>query len=218
MRSLTLEAFDGAFKKSTIDVIAFPDLTRTWWVMPDVSAAAAVFSERAPVPILKRIAQELGPILVRLEQKGIRDARQADWRTQVQIGALLHDGACHVLDDAPFGPGILLAGYMHGHRRPHDIDTAVRDQLQYWVDTESTNMRASLAAEELLRCGVVVAPIRGASFALVRSLTEDFNDPSALPSVPLKLPGEIQTLLVVAGDHALRFTPPNTWHRNVLTR
>ncbi|MGW6655597.1 hypothetical protein [Rhodococcus sp. NPDC055024] len=216
MRSETLEAFDNAFQESVGGVITFPDLSQTWWVMPDTSAAAGAFSERVPVPRLKGIAQRLGPILVELEKNGIRDARKADWRTQVRIGALLHGGACYVFDNAPFEPGIFLAGHMHGHERPYDIDTAIRDRVQHWLDTESSNMRASLAEEVGLRCGVVVAPLRGAAFSLVRSLTEDFDALSALPSMPLDLPGEIQTLVVVAGCHALRFTPPNTWHRKIL--
>lgn len=216
MRSEILEAFDGAFQELASGLITFPDLSQTWWVVPDISGAAGVFSERVPVPRLKGIAQKLGPILLELERNGIRDARKADWSTQARIGALLHGGACHVFDDAPFEPGIFLAGHMHGHQRPYDIDTAVRDQVQHWLDTESSNMRASLAAEVGLRCGVVVAPVRGAAFSLVRSLTEDFDAPSVLPSRSLDLPDEIQTLVVVAGCHALRFTPPNTWHRKIL--
>lgn len=58
-----LEGLRDAFSKK-VDaglLIAFPGLTKTWFVMPDATAAAGEYSEYRGAPSIARIEDRLGP-------------------------------------------------------------------------------------------------------------------------------------------------------------
>lgn len=214
-----LEAFDKAWEKSMHPadaVIPVPGLKKTWFVLVDTSAG----SSGGRVPKVKKVRAELGSLLVELEAHEIDDARLAGLDLQHRIGRLLGGGECSVLQDpGAFPPGVVLAGHLYGHSRAIDLDQAVRDPLQHWLDTESKNLRDSLSQEDGRRVAVLVVANSGSrSFSLHRSLSEDFPDMESVPSQLLNLPAEIDVLIVVVGDQVLSFTASNGWKRVIALR
>ncbi|MFH5207894.1 hypothetical protein [Antrihabitans spumae] len=134
---------------------------------------------------------------------------------QNRIGKLLGGGPCSVLQDpGELPPGVFLEGRVYGHGRAIDLDRAVLDPLQHWLDTGSTNVRDSLSQEDCRRVAVLVVASSGSqSLSLLLSLTKDFPDTESVPSQSLNLPAEIDVLIVVVGDQVLSFTASNGWKR-----
>ncbi|MEV0545543.1 hypothetical protein AB0H98_01905 [Nocardia salmonicida] len=213
-----LERLRSAYQKQADSdpLIEVQGVQKTWFVLLDGSAAAGERSQYRKSPSVRRLADRLGPLLLELEKQGIDDYRTAEWRLQSHVAAILHGGSCSVADIPGFGPGIFLAGIQYGHGRPYSLDSAVRDRIQEWIDSDSSKMVASFVGERGLRCGVLVVPSAGVGFSMMRSLSEDFPDSSSLPTKPLTLPVGLDTLITVAGNHAMRFTPPYHWTRIVL--
>ncbi|MFI5541650.1 hypothetical protein ACIA5H_35255 [Nocardia sp. NPDC051900] len=209
------EQLRATYTKKIEDDVVLPvsGLRKTWFVMPDATAATGERSAYNGTLSLQKLEIRLGPLLLELERQGIDDALTAPRQLQWQIAALLHGGSCSTFESSEIGPGILLAGYLAGHSRPLNIDRAVRDRIQNWLDTNSSNMVASLYEEAGVRCGVLVIPQTIDGFSLTRSLTEDFKDLRIVPAEPLSLPNGVDTVITVAGDHAIQFTPPNRWTR-----
>ncbi|WP_156959760.1 hypothetical protein [Nocardia sp. BMG51109] len=198
--------------------IGVPGLKETWFVLPDASAAVGERSEYAGTPSVREIETRLGPLLLELERQGIDDAFTAPWELRHQISSILHGGACSVFPTSRLAPGILLAGHQYGHSCSFDIDSAVRDKIQGWVDTGSGNMVESFDGESAQHCGVLVIPQSGAGFSIGRSLSEDFGDFAVVSTKPLSLPVGMDILVTVAGDQVLAFTPPAQWRRISLER
>ncbi|MGK8508200.1 hypothetical protein ACRS5S_09095 [Nocardia asiatica] len=205
-------------RKVSNSPIGVPGLQKTWFVMPDATAAAGGRSEYHGAPSIRQIETQLGPLLLELEQQGVDDAFTAPWKLQSQISSILHGGSCSVFETSEFTPGILLTGYQYGHSRPFSLDRAFRDKIQSWIDADSVNMVQSFVGESGLRCGVLIVPPNGAGFSIARSLSEDFSDVRIVPQEPLLLPDGIDILIVVAGDQAVEFTPSRQWRRISLER
>ncbi|TQM26451.1 hypothetical protein [Nocardia bhagyanarayanae] len=218
LKTRDLERLRGAYRKQTDSglLIEVRELEKTWFVTLDGSAAAGERSQYLGAPSVRSLADKLGPLLVELEAQGVDDYYAAGWRLGGQVAALVHGGSCSVAEIPGVGPGIFLAALQYGHSRPHSLDRAVRDRVQDWLDSDSSKMVASFDGEDGLRCGVLVLPPAGVGFTMMRSLSEDFPDPTSLPTEPLTLPKGLDTLIIVAGNHAMRFTPPDLWTRMVL--
>lgn len=209
-----LEAFNAAWKaavRSANPVIPVPGLMKTWSVFVNTSAD----SSGGRLPNVKKVVAELGSLLVKLEALNIDNARLAGLDLQYRIGRLLGGGPCSVLlDPGALPPGVLLEGRVYGHGRECDLDQDVRDPLQHWLDTGSTNLRDSLSQEDGRRVAVLVVASSGSqSLSLLLSLTKDFPDMESVPSHLLNLPAEIDVLIVVVGDQVLSFTASSGWKR-----
>ncbi|WP_416565084.1 hypothetical protein [Nocardia testacea] len=221
LKQADLEQLHNAYDRKTEakQVIKFPGLQKTWFVMLDASAAAGERSEYRGAPSIRRLEQQLGPLLLQLEAQGISDSFGAEWPLRSHIASILHGGNCSVIDSPSFGPGIFLAGVQSGHGRPYSLDRAVRDRIQDWIDSDSSKMAASFVGESGLRCGVLVVPLKGIGFSMWRSLSEDFPNLTSVPTEPLTLPEGIDTLIIVTGGgQAIRFAPPDKWTRIELPR
>lgn len=194
-----------------------PTLQHAWGLIPDVSAAASSFSARARAPRMKTLVQRLVPLLRRLEGRGISDAR-LDHDIWPMVASLINSGECSVVPHSPWGPGVVVVGHGYGLERTTYLEYDVVAFLQDWLDSsDAENLRRSLKDETGVRCGVLVASFQGPASAMLRTLAENPPDSSPPLRTPLRLPNEIDSLLVIAETEALGYGLwGNGWSRHIL--
>jgi hypothetical protein len=111
----------------------------------------------------------------------------------------------------PFPPGIFVIGHGYGHARTTDPETDVVAFLQHWItSSHAENARQSLAGESGVRCVVLVARTDGPASAMIRTLSES---PGAVLGTPLRLPNEIDAVVVITNDEVLDYGLAGGWRR-----
>jgi hypothetical protein len=183
-----------------------PALRHARGVIPDVSYAASSFSPRARTPTVKTLVEKLTPLLERLEERRLTDAR-IDHEIWPSIASVIHTGHCSVIPNAPWGPGIVLMGHGYGIARTTKPEDDVVGFLQRWLDSnQAENLRWSLKPEKpLRRIAVLVASFHGPASAMIHTLMENPPDSSAPLRNALTLPSEIDTLIVIAEGQVLDY-------------
>jgi hypothetical protein len=211
-----LKFFDARAKHLGEDDPRLPieELTQVWMVWADVSDAIESFDGNTKTPRADSLIKSLTPLLKDLEARGVNDAFGDD-RSWFHITRLLGSGAhCSVVPDAVAAgmkPGIFLS-VAHGHSRTMYLEDDVVTFLQGWLDSEySTNARESLAREKRSRVVALVASIDGPAAAMLRTLSETAG--VAIPT-PLRLPSEIDALIVTTGQEVLHFDRGAGWSRH----
>lgn len=194
--------------------IPIEGLTQVWMVWADVSDAIESFDIKTETPNAKLLVKSLTPLLKDMEARSVRDAF-ADHRVWPHIRALLGFGAhCSVVPDAVAAgmkPGILLA-ISHGHSRTTYLEDDVVTFLQRWLDSEhSANARESLAGEKRKRVVALAASMDSPAAPMLRALAET---PDVAIPTPLRLPPEIDALIVTTGQEVLHFDRYAGWRRH----
>ncbi|WP_430336184.1 hypothetical protein [Rhodococcus sp. ACT016] len=240
LASTSYEALRRASSKNS-GIHPVPALTKTWMISTDATASSFAIRHDVKAPFFPKLPKKLGPLLRELEDRGI-----FSYRELVKIGnrerfkasatgspepalelarrivAILGDNpTCEAIDSEGserLPKGIMLTRKESGSRVP-DLNVTVRDVVQNWIESDSENMRASMSREGNLqiRCGVVVAPGYGYGFKIMRALGVDFPELSDVPTDPLKLPDELDILIIVAADQVISFRKsPGKWERTQL--
>lgn len=191
------------------------ELTGYWLVFVDVSDAIESFNGKTTAPRVDSLIESLTPILRDLEKRDVRDAF-GDARAWPQLQNLLGTGGhCSVVPEVPghVQPGIHLA-VSYGHSRTTYIANDVVAFLQEWLDSNhSRNARESLAAEDRKRVIALAASIDGPAAAMLRTLSDA---PSEAIAPALRLPPEVDALIVITGQEALHFDRDTGWDRHIL--
>lgn len=183
-----------------------------WAVSVDVSRAAATFDVNRKTPEVKTLIATLTQIIEDLEARGITDSfadHQNFPRYAKALGFYCH---CAVMPNSSLEPGILLSGTVVEHDRAVDLDLDVTAFLQEWLDSDqSINARRSLtglAGEHVL---VLMASLDGPAAGLVHTVRET---PGEVPAAALRLPDEIDILIVATNTDILRFARDEVWRRH----
>lgn len=196
---------------------AVPTLRHAWGVIPDISSAASSFNRQTRTPKMKTLVERLVPLLERLEDRGVTDAR-LDHEIWPIVAAITDSGMCSVVPNSPWGPGVVLIGHGYGLERTIRLEYDVVAFLQQWLDSsEAENLRRSLEREARVRCGVLVASFQGPASAMIRTLAENPIDTSPPLHTPLKLPAEVNKIIVIAEAEVVGFAVEgNGWCRHTL--
>jgi hypothetical protein len=186
-------------------------LRETWAVSTDVSLAISSFEPATATPTVSSLIRSLTPLIERLEANGVADARM-DPEIWPAIASLIHyDGACSVIAKGPYPPGILMIGHGYGHARTTDLEADVVAFLQDWItSSHADNARQSLAGENGFRCVVLVASMDGPASAMIRTLAEN---PGSMLRTPMRLPDEIDAVVVITDDEVLDYGLADGWRR-----
>lgn len=187
-------------------------LSRAWLVFADVSAAIESFDGRTKAPRADALIASLTPLLKDLEARGVTDAFGDD-RVWPHMRRLLgFQGHCSMIPAAAgMEPGVFLS-VSHGHSRTTYLEYDVVGFLQQWLDSRySVNARKSLAAETRIRVVVIAPSMDGPAAAMLRTLAET---PGVGIRTPLRLPPEIDALVVDTRDEVLHFDPSIGWARH----
>jgi hypothetical protein len=113
---------------------------------------------------------------------------------------------------AALAPGILLSGSIGEQSRTTGLDYDVTAFLQDWLDSnEATNARQSLAARVAVHVLVLIASPDGPAAGLIHTLQET---PGEVPAAALRLPDDVDVLIVATNTDVLRFTASDGWSRD----
>ena len=178
----------------------------------DVSDAVESFNGKTQTPRADTLITSLTPLLRDLEARGVTDAFGDD-RVWPHIKRLLGFQAhCSVIPGAAgMEPGIFFS-VAHGHSRSTYLEDDVVTFLQQWLDSKySTNARKSLAGEKRTRVVALVASMDGPAAAMVRTLSGTRG--VAIPT-PLRLPPEIDALVVTTREEVVHFGRNTGWARH----
>lgn len=195
--------------------IPIEELTQVWMVFADVSDAIESFDKTTQTPNAKSLVKLLTPLLKDMEERGVTDAFADQNRVWPHIRQLLGFMAyCRVIPGAVakgMKPGIHLA-VSYGHSRTTYLEDDVVTFLQRWLDSEqSANARKSLAGETRKRVVGLAASMDGPAAPMLRTLAE--TPGVAIPTL-LRLPAEVDALVVTTGQEVLHFDRDTGWHRN----
>jgi hypothetical protein len=183
-----------------------------WAVSVDVSRAAATFDGNPRTPEVKTLIATLTQMIEDLESRGITDAFADHDNFSKYAKALGFYCDCAVLRDSPLEPGILLSGTISGQERTLDLDYDVTASLQDWLDSgRSANARQSLAGRAGTHVLVLMASLDGPAAGLIHTLQEM---PGEVPAAALRLPEDVDVLIVATNRDVLRFTPDEGWSRH----
>ncbi|WP_245905803.1 hypothetical protein [Mycolicibacterium palauense] len=182
-----------------------------WAVSLDVSRAAATYDRNRKTPEVKTLISTLTQIITDLESRGITDAFADHDNFPTYAKALGFYFDCAVLPDTKLEPGILLTGTITEHPRTLDLDGDVAAPLTKWLDTDqAANARRSLAGRPGTHAVVLMASLDGPAAGLVHTLHET---PGEVPTAALRLPDDIDILIVATDYDVVRFTPQDGWSR-----
>lgn len=210
LTSEPLRRFNAEYDKRP-RYIPIPELGHLWAVSVDVSAAAAVYDGDPETTVVKTLTATLTRIIEDLESRGITDAFADHENFPTYAKALGFYFNCAVLTDSPLEPGILLSGTVSGHSRALDLDYDVTALLQDWLDSEqSANARQSLAGHPGIHVLVLMASLAGPAAGLIHAL---YETPDEIPTAALRLPDDIDVLIVATNTDVLRFTSADGWSR-----
>jgi hypothetical protein len=108
-------------------------------------------------------------------------------------------------------PGIFFSA-SHGHSRTTYLEDDVVAFLQQWLDSKyAVNARKSLAAESAVRVLVLAPSMDGPAAPMLRTLAETSG--VAIPTA-LRLPPEIDALVVTTGEEVIHFDRGAGWARH----
>ncbi len=106
----------------------------------------------------------------------------------------------------------MLSGTIAAHPRTLDLDYDVTAFLQDWLDSEqSANARRSLAGRAGLNVLVLMASLDGPAANLIHTVQEA---PGEVPAAALRLPEEVDVLVVATSTDVLRFARNEGWTRH----
>lgn len=198
--------------------IPIEGLTDVWGIWADLSDAIESFDTTTETPHAKSLIASLTPLLKDMEERGVTDAFADQLRVWPHIRELLGAGAhCSVIPDAVAAgmkPGIFLA-LSHGHSRSTYLEDDVVTFLQTWLDSaHSNNARESLAGEKGKRILGLATTMDGPAARMLRTLSETRD--VAIPT-PLRLPPEIDALIVTTAHEVLLFDRITGWQRRALS-
>ncbi|GAB5901768.1 MULTISPECIES: hypothetical protein [Mycobacteriaceae] len=183
-----------------------------WAVSVDVSRAAGAYGGNPKTPEVKTLIATSTQLIEDLESRGIINSLADHENFPKYAKALGFYSNCAVVPDSPLGPGILLSGTISGQARTLDLDYDVTAFLQDWLDSEqSTNARQSLAGRAGIHVLVLMASLDGPAAGLIHTLRET---PGEVPAAALRLPDDIDVLIVTTNIDVLRFTPNGGWLRH----
>ena len=183
-----------------------------WAVSVDVSRAAATYDRNRKTPEVKTLIAALTQIITDLESRGITDAFTDHDNFPTYANALGFYLDCAVLPDTELEPGILLTGTITEHPRTLHLDDDVSALLQDWLDSDQTaNAEQSLAGRPGTHVLVLMASLDGPAAGLVHALRET---PGEVPTSALRLPDDIDILIVVTDYDVVCFTPDDGWSRH----
>lgn len=188
-----------------------PDLQHLWAVTADVSVAVSLYGGRGATPCANTMLDSLTELIRELESRGVGDAL-ADGEMWERVSKILgFYGDCAVLEGTNLEPGILFTGTLSGHARTLDLELDVVAFLQRWLDSEqSRNGRHSLAGRDGVHVLALVPSRDGPAAGMLQTLTETRGE---IPTTALRLPAEIDELIVVTDDEVLRFASDSEWSR-----
>ncbi|MGK2321406.1 hypothetical protein [Gordonia rhizosphera] len=154
--SSTMARYTDAMAKQPV-VQPVNMLSKTWHVMPEVLWEWNTAHDQTPR--VKDPINRLAPLLAEFEALRIHDRRRAPIPLLFELSAVIGRGYCVVGSKIPgYGPSVVLGQAISGVRSG-DIDEAIADPVQTWLDHSSSKMVESLQSAEGRRaCGVLVLP------------------------------------------------------------
>lgn len=212
LTSKALRKFIDLYESLPQHYIPVESLSHLWAVSVDVSRAAATFDGNRKTPQVKTLIATLTQIIEDLETRGITDSFADHQNFPKYAKALGFYCHCAVLPDSPLEPGILLSGTVVEHDRAVDLDLDVTAFLQEWLDSDqSIKARRSLAGCAGEHVLVLMASLNGPAAGLVHTVRET---PGEAPEVALRLPDDIDILIVATNTDILRFARDEGWTRH----
>lgn len=211
LTSRPLRSFIAAYDALPGRYIRIPTFQHLWAVTLDVSPVHRTYDGNPKTPRVKPLIDSLTQFIGELESRAITDAfRDHDNGPQFAKMAGFY-GHCAVLPGTGMQPGILFAGTTSEQPRTTHLDDDVTAFLQTWLDSEqSDNARRSLAGRTGAHVLALVASLDGPAAGMIHTLMEN---PGATPTATLRLPAEIDILIVTANTDVLGFTTSDGWAR-----
>lgn len=214
LTSKALRKFIDLYESLPRRHIPVESFAHLWAVSVDVSRAAATFDCNRKTPEVKTLVARLTQIIGDLESRGITDsfADHENFPEYAKAFGFYYD--CAVVPDSALEPGILLSGTIAAQPRTLDLDYDVTAFLQDWLDSDQpANARRSLAGRAGRHVLVLMASLDGPAAGLIRTVQET---PGEVPSAALRLPEEVDILVVVTPTDALRFARDEGWTRHTV--
>ncbi len=212
LASQSLRAYEAAHVRHLGYGQHYPveSLRSVWGVWTDVTPAMGSF-EQADTPRARKLIRPLTLLLERLEAEGISDINQ-NWRARGAAVDLIGFGSCCVYPaGGPYPPGIFMIGHSYGYERTTDPERDVVALVQEWLDSQKAdNLKRSLRNANAVRIAALVASPDGPAHALINTLAES---PEARLHTPLRLPAEIDVVVVIAGPEVLDYGIVEGWRR-----
>lgn len=210
LTSRPLRGFNAAYDKQPRH-IRIPHLRHLWAASVDVSAAAAAYDGDPETPQVNTLIATLTQMVEHLESRDYTSSLHDHDNFQRYADALGFYCDLAVQRDSPLEPGILLSGTIAEHSRTLDLDYDVTAVLQEWLDSEhSANARQSLAGRAGVHVLVLMASPDGPAAGLIHALRQT---PGEVPVTALRLPDDIDVLIVATNTDVLWFTPRDGWSR-----
>lgn len=211
LTSRPLRRFIAAYDALPQRHIRVPGFRQLWAVSVDVSAAARTYDGNPETPVVKTLIATLTQMIEDLESRGITDSFADHDNFERYAKALGFYCHCAVLSGAPLDPGILLSGTINEQRRSADLDYDVTACLQDWLDSEhAASARQSLTGRAGIHVLVLMASPDGPAAGMIRTLWES---PGEVPAGALRLPDDIDVLILATSTDVLHFTPHDGWSR-----
>lgn len=216
LTSQALRRFNAAYDALRHRHIPIESFRHLWSVSVDVSRAAGKYSGNPKTPEVRMLIATLTSMIEDLESRGLTDAF-ADHDNFARYARVLGFYCdCTVLPGTTLQPGILLCGSVVQRPRTLDLDLDVTALLQNWLDSDqSINARQSLAGRAGVHVLVVVPSRDGPAAAVIDTVRET---PGEAPAAALRLPDNIDVLIVATDTDVLRFTPAGGWSRHPAPR
>ncbi|MCV7253396.1 hypothetical protein H7J86_14590 [Mycobacterium hackensackense] len=210
LTSEPLRRFIAAYDALPGRYIPIPTLQHLWGVSLDVSAAHQTYEGRLKTPRVKTLINSLTQFIGELESRGITDAftDHDNWPRFAEMAGFY--GHCAVLPSAGLQPGIMFSGTMSEQPRTTHLDDDVAPFLQDWLDEHSDNACQSLAGRAGVHVAALVASLDGPAAGMIHTMMET---PGEAPTAMLRLPAEIDVLIVVANADVLSFATGGGWSR-----
>ncbi|MGV0737519.1 hypothetical protein ABQF35_11165 [Mycobacterium syngnathidarum] len=96
-----------------------------------------------------------------------------------------------------------MIGHSYGYERTTDPERDVVALVYEWLDSQKAdNLKRSLRNSDTVRVAALVASPDGLAHALINTLAES---PEALLLTPMRLPAEIDVVVVIAGPEVLDY-------------
>jgi hypothetical protein len=212
LTSRSLRKFTAAYDALPGRHIPIPSFRRLWAVSVDVSAAAGTYDANPKTPQVNTLIVSLTTMIEDLESRGFTDSF-ADHDNFGKYAKSL-GFYCHlaVQPDTSLAPGILFSGSISEQSRTTELDYDVTAFLQDWLDSgKATNAQESLAGRAGVHVLVLMASPDGPASGLIHTVQET---PGEVPSAALRLPHDIDVLIVATNTDVLLFTPRDGWSRH----
>ncbi len=188
-----------------------PGLQHLWAVSADVSEAAGSYDRGSGAPQVNTMLNSITELIRELEARGVDNVMAAHdiWDRVAKV--LGFYGDCAVMETTAWPPGILFTGTLSGHARTLDLEFDVVAFLQNWLDSaQSKKGRDALAGRDGVHVLALVPSRDGPAAGMLQTLMETRGE---IPTTALRLPAEVDELIVVTNDEALRFSPGGGWSR-----